>query len=89
MVACDLPSDASECLCLPTCGVAAASCSVTAIEEECNSADDEPGGVSVESQLQSAEEFLSVEIEVKGSFNDALGIRVWFTLRYPSKGTDW
>lgn len=64
------------------------SCSVTAVEEECNSADDEPRGISVRSHLQSAEELLSVEIEVKGSFNDALGIRIWLTLRYPSKGTD-
>lgn len=54
--------------------------SVTAVEEECNSADDEPGGLSVGSELQSAKELLSVEVEVKGSLNDALGIRVWLTL---------
>lgn len=64
------------------------SCSVTAVEEERDSADDEPGGLSVGSHLQSAEELLSVEIEVEGSFNDALRIRIWVTLRYPSKGTD-
>ena len=63
--------------------------SVTAVEEECDSADDEPGGLSVGSHLQSAEELLSVEIEVKGSFDDALRVRIWLTLRYPSQGTDW
>ena len=63
--------------------------SVAAVEEECNSADDEPGGLSVGGHLQSAEELLSVEIEVEGSLNDALRIRIWLALRYPGKGTDW
>ena len=64
------------------------SCSVTAVEEECDSADDEPGGLSVGSHLQGAEKLLSVEIEVEGSFNDALRIRIGLTFRYPGKGTD-
>ena len=49
---------------------------------------DELYGVEI-SRVNKRVELLSVEIEVKGSFDDALRVRIWLTLRYPSQGTDW
>lgn len=64
-------------------------CSVAAVEEQSDTADDEAIGRAVARHLESAEELLSVEVEVDRRFDDLiLRVRVLLTVLDPGQVAD-